>query len=199
VTRFRFATLVLNGVLVAGSTFYLLSPTVYTFFSEAQLSYSYVPKWFAATPPARIVATFFDSYNLNAPRAARFRRQMSCFVTDDGATRRPGCLHEIGAGQSLHGPTMLKVASGRYVAHFEFSDSDVCAVGAARLQVATTGRFRHVLADFIARITPGTRIDLPFQLKLMDAALGAVEFRVSGLDKCVLLARIDLTTLAGAD
>jgi hypothetical protein len=88
---------------------------------------------------------------------------------------------------------MLKISSGRYVAHFEFSDDDACSTGEARLQVVTTGRFGRILADFTGRIVPGERINLPFQLKLMDAALGALEFRVSGVDKCVLLRRIDWT------
>jgi hypothetical protein len=184
---------VLNIALVALSTFYFLAPTVYTFFSEAQLSYANVPKWFATTEPARITAMFFDRYNATAPRAARFQRQLSCFLIDEGATRLPGCLHEIKTGQVVHGPPLLKIASGGYVAHFEFSENNVCSDGVVRLQVATAGKFGRVLADYSGHITPGQVIDLPFQLKLMDAALGAVEFRATSLDRCVLLKRAGWT------
>lgn len=193
-TRRRLFAVVLNVVIVAVSVFYLLAPTVYTFFSEAQLSYSRVPKWFAATAPARMTARFFDRYNATAPRAERFQRQLSCFLTDQGATRRAGCLHEIRRGESVSGPTLLKIASGRYVAYFEFGDSDACSGGGeVRLQVLTPGRFGRVLADFSRRVTPGERIELPFQLKLMDGALNAVEFRAAGVDGCALLRRAGWT------
>jgi len=192
--RRRLFAVVLNTVVVAVSLFYLLAPTVYTFFSEAQLSYSRVPKWFASTPPATLTARFFDRYNATAPRAERFQRQLSCFLADEGATRRAGCLHEIRPGQSVSGPTLLKIASGRYIAYFELGDSEACSGGGeVRLQVRTPGRFGRVLADFSGRVTPGGRIELPFQLKLMDAALSTVEFSVAGLDRCVLLRRVGWT------
>jgi hypothetical protein len=194
VTARRLLAVVLNIVVVAVSVFYLLAPTVYTFFSEAQLSYSRVPKWFAATAPARITARFFDRYNATAPRAERFQRQLSCFLADEGATRRAGCLHEIRRGNVVSGPTMMKIASGQYVAYFEFGESDACSGGGeVQLQVRTPGRFGRVLADFSGPVTPGQRIELPFQLKLMDAALSAVEFRVVGVDRCVLLRRVAWT------
>jgi len=194
VTRRGLLAIVLNVILVAASVFYLLAPTVYTFFSEAQLSYSKVPTWFAATAPARLTARFFDRYNVTAPRAERFQRQLSCFLADEGATRRAGCLHEIRPGQSVSGPTLLKIASGRYVAYFEFGDSDACSGGGdVQLQVRTPGRFGRVLADFSGYVAPGGRIELPFQLKLMDAALSAVEFRAAGVDRCVLLRRAGWT------
>jgi hypothetical protein len=188
VTRRRLFAVALNVVVAAASVFYLLAPTVYTFFSEAQLSYARVPTWFAATAPARVTARFFDRYNSTAPRAERFQRQLSCFLADEGATRRAGCLHEIRSGEAAAGPTLLKIASGRYVAYFEFGDSDACSGGGeVQLQVRTLGRFGRVLADFSGRVTPGERIELPFQLKLMDAALSAVELRATGVDRCVLL------------
>jgi hypothetical protein len=194
VTRRRLLAIVLNVVVLAAAVFYLLAPTVYTFFSEAQLSYSRVPTWFAATAPARITARFFDRYNATAPRAERFQRQLSCFLADDGATRRAGCLHEIRRGQAVSGPTLLKIASGQYAAYFEFGNSDACSGGGeVQLQVRTPGRFGRVLADFSGRVAPGVRVELPFQLKLMDAALSAVEFRAVGIDGCVLLLRAGWT------
>jgi hypothetical protein len=193
VTRRRFFAVVLNVVVVAASVFYLLAPTVYTFFSEARLSYANVPKWFSTTAPARITARVFDTYNSRAPRAARFQRQLSCFLTDEGAARHPGCLHEIRSGQSVHGPTLLKIASGQYVAQFAFAENGACSEGEVRLQVVTTGKFGRVLADYSGRVSPGHSLELPFQLKLMDAALGAVEFRAVGLAGCVLLQRAGWT------
>lgn len=185
----------LDIVLIAVSIFYLLAPTVYTFFSEAQLSYSKSPKWFASTAPARITARFFDRYNATAPRAARFQRQLSCFLTDEGASRRAGCLHEIRAGDVVFGPPLLKTASGHYQAYFAFSETADCSGGSARLQVLTPGRYGRVLAEFTGSIAPGMRLDLPFQLKLMDAALSPLEFRVSGVDGCVVLERAGWTTV----
>jgi hypothetical protein len=193
-TRRRLLAIVLNVVIVAASVFYLLAPTVYTFFSEAQLSYSRAPRWFATTAPARLTARFFDRYNATAPRAERFQRQLSCFLTDLGATRRAGCLHEIRPGEAVAGPAMLKIASGRYVAYFEFGDSEACPTGGeVRLQILTPGRFGRILADFSGRVSPGERIELPFQLKLMDAALSALEFRATGINECVLLRRAGWT------
>jgi hypothetical protein len=174
--------------------FYLLSPTVYAFFSEVRLSYSMVPKWFASTPPALLTASIFDRYNANAPRAARFKQHLSCYLTDHGATRHPGCLHEIHAGNVVYGPPMLKTASGHYIARFEFSGhNDVCSAGEARVEVATVGRFGRVLATYSGKIRPDERLELPFHLKLMDAALGALEFRVSGVSKCIMLTGVDWT------
>jgi hypothetical protein len=194
VTRRRLIAVVLNVVVAAASVFYLLAPTVYTFFSEAQLSYSRVPKWFADTDPARVTARFFDRYNVTAPRAARFQRQLSCFLVDEGAARRAGCLHEIRPTQAVAGPALLKIASGRYVAYFEFGDSDACPGGGeVQLQVRTQGQFGRVLADFSGPVVPGGRVELPFQLKLMDAALSAVEFRAVGVERCVLLRRAGWT------
>jgi len=188
--------IVLDGLLVTVAVFYLLAPTVYTFFSEAQLSYSNAPKWFASTAPARLTARFFDRYNAAAPRAARFQRQLACFLTDEGASRRAGCLHEIRPRDTVHGPTLLKIASGRYIAYFAFSETAGCSGGSAHLQVLTPGQYGRVLADYSGSFTPGQTIDLPFQLKLMDAALNPLEFRVSGLDGCVVLQRIGWTDAA---
>src|SRR5262245_6549702 len=138
----------LNIVLAAVSIFYLLAPTVYTFFSEAQLSYSKSPQWFASTAPARMTARFFDRYNATAPRAARFQRQLSCFLADECASRRAWCLHEIRPRDTVYGPTLLKIASGRYIASFAFSETAACSGGGAHLQVLTPGRYGRVLADY---------------------------------------------------
>ena len=189
----RIEGIVLDAVLVAGSVFYLLSPAVYTYFSEAEMTYSKVPKWLAATPPARITARVFDRYNASAPRAVRFNRQLSCFLIAEGSRRGAGCTHEIRRGEAVHGPADLKIASGRYVAEFDFSTNDVCTGGDAHLQVVTAGRFGRVLANYAGPIVPGQRIALPFQLKLMDAALAPVEFRVSGMGNCVVLSRVGWT------
>jgi len=187
----RIHGLLLTVILAGGSAFYMLSPGVYAYFSEAGMSYSNVPKWFAATPPARITARVFDRYNARAPRASRFNRQLSCFLEDNGAVRRPGCTHQMSSGQTVHGPSELKLASGQYVAHFGFAGSESCSVGEATLQVITTGRFGHVLAEYSGPLSPGERIELPFHLKSMDAALGAVEFRATGVRGCVLLSSAD--------
>jgi len=182
---------VLCALLAAGSVFYLFAPGVYAYFSEAGMSYGTVPKWFATTPSARITARVFDRYNARAPRASRFNSQLSCFLSDDGAKRRPGCTHELTAGRGVHGPTSLKIASGAYVAHFDFAASDGCAAGEALLQVVTTGRFGRVLAEYSGPVSPGERVELPFHLKSMDAALGAVEFRATGIRGCALLGFVD--------
>jgi hypothetical protein len=191
--RPRVHALLLNAVLVVGSAFYLLSPGVYAYFSEAGMSYSRVPKWFAATPPARITARVFDRYNAHAPRASRFNRQLACYLQDVEARRGPGCTHAVGRGQSVHGPNSLRMASGQYAAHFGFADSETCSGGDARLEVVTTGRFGRVLAEYAGRLMPGARVDLPFHLKSLDAALAPVEFRVTGLGGCVLLSHVDWT------
>jgi hypothetical protein len=181
------------AVLVVASLFYLLSPCVYAYFSEAGMVYAYVPKWFASSPPARITMRWFDRYNADAPRAARFGRQTSCFLFDEGASRKPGCTHEIRPGQAVRGPDVLRLASGQYVVRFDFSASEACSMGEARLEVVTTGRFGRVLAEYAGRLMPGERLELPFQLKTMDAALGAVEFRATGLRDCVLLEHVEWT------
>jgi hypothetical protein len=186
----------LDIALAAVAVFYLLAPTVYTFFSEAQLSYSKSPRWFASTAPARLTAQFFDRYNASAPRAARFQRQLSCFLADEGASRRAGCLHEIRARDAVYGPPLLKIASGHYVASFAFSETAACSGGSAHLQVLTPGRYGRVLAEYSGSFASGQTIELPFQLKLMDAALSPLEFRVSGLDGCLVLQRAGWTDAA---
>jgi hypothetical protein len=109
--------------------------------------------------------------------------------------RQPDCGHEIRSGQAVYGPPALRIASATYAARFEFGGNDVCSGGEAELHVATSGRFGKVLARYSGRIEPGSRIDLPFTLKLMQAALGPVEFRVAGRSNCVLLSRVDLNRL----
>ena len=186
--------LLVNVLLVAGSVFYLLAPMVFAFFSEVSMSYGAgVPKWFAATAPARISARIFDRYNADAPRAARFDAHLTCFLADDGATQTPGCGHEIRAGQFAAGPEQLKMASGRYIAVVAFAGSDRCSGGEAELQVVTTGRFGTVRAESSVRISAGERIELPFELPMMDAALAPVQFRVIGVSGCVLLDRLQWT------
>jgi hypothetical protein len=196
---------VLDLALVAGAIGYLVSPTVYGYFSEVSMSYSQVPEWLGETPPARMTERMFARYNADSPVAARVRKRLPCYLVPDGATEHPDCTYEVGSGQAVYGPTNLKITSGRYVARFEFSD-DVCSAGEARLEVNTERwndsgdgglkRFGRVLATYTGRIEPGDRIELPFTLKLMDAALGAVEFRVHGLSDCVLLSRVELSELA---
>jgi hypothetical protein len=188
-----------NLVLAAGSVFYLLAPTVYTFDDEAQLSYAWSPRWFASTAPARVTAQFFDRYNASAPRAAQFQQRLSCFLTDARASRRTGCLHELRAGDSVSGPPLLKIASGRYLAYFSFATTNACRKGLANLQVRTPGRFGRVLADFSGPLAAGQRLELPFQLQLMDAALSPLEFRVSGLDGCVVLEQAGWTEVPTGD
>ena len=186
---------VLNAVLVTVSSFYVFSPTIFAYVSEVSMTYSHVPTWFAATAPARMTASLFGGYNATAPRAARFRRRLSCFLTDDGATRNRDCTHELRNGQSVSGPQNLKITSGLYSAHFDFSKNDLCSAGEARLQVIAVGRFGRVLADYGGRIEPGKSIELPFRLGLMDAALAAVEFRAIGVSDCVLLTAVTWTRM----
>jgi hypothetical protein len=185
--------LAMSVALAVLAVFYLASPTVYAYFSEVGMSYSLVPKWFASTRAAAVTARMFDSYNVNAPRAVRFRRQLPCFMEDQGSLRKPGCLHELHAGQTTFGPYSLKIASGMYVARFEFARLTDCDGGEARLEVATTGRFGRVLASYSGRIAPDDRIQLPFHLRVMDAALSPLEFRASGVSGCVVLSRADWT------
>jgi hypothetical protein len=185
--------MVLQTFLIAASFFYLLSPTIFAYVSEVSMSYSHVPRWFAATAPARITARIFDQYNANPPRAARFRQHLTCFLADDGAKRNAGCTHEIRSGQGVHGPQDLEIASGAYTARFAFLGNAGCASGNARIQVATTGRFGRVLADSEIRIDAGRQVELPFRLPLMDAALAPVEFSATGVSGCVLLAAVDWT------
>ncbi|MEO8678826.1 MAG: hypothetical protein ABI665_07260 [Vicinamibacterales bacterium] len=197
---------VLNLALVAGAAFYLLSPTVYAYFSEVSMSYSRVPAWFAATAPASMTARIFARYNAGSPIAARFRKRLPCYLVDAGARQNQDCAHDIGRGQLVYGPPNFKIPSGRYVAWFGFSRDEACAAGEVRLEVDTKwwsdsgggpsgGRFRKTLATYAGRIEPGDRIELPFTLKLVDAALGAVEFRAVGVSDCVLLSRIELNEI----
>ena len=195
----RIPVLTLNAVLVSISAFYLLSPTVYAYFSEVSMSYSGVPKWFAATAPARMTARIFDGYNANTPRAQRFQAQLSCFLSGTAGRHGRGCEHELAEGQTVAGPPTLKLASGQYVARFEFSSNAACAAGQARVEVVTAGRFGRVLADYAGPVAPGDRIELPFRLKVMDAALGAVEFRATGMGPCVLLTRVGWTAASAPD
>jgi len=182
---------VLKAVLVAISAFYFLAPALFAYVSEVSMSYSKVPKWFATTAPAWITARVFRDYNANAPRAARFRQHLTCFLADDGARRGAGCTHEIRTGQSVHGPQDLKIASASYSVRFAFLGNAACGSGRTRLQVATVGRFGRVLADYDGVVEPGRQVELPFRLPLMDAALAPVEFKATGLSGCVLLATAD--------
>jgi hypothetical protein len=187
---------VLNVSLVLGAGFYFLAPTVYAFFSEVSMTYSLAPASFARSLPARLTARLFDRYDVNSPIADRFRRRFVCYLVDQGATRDPDCMHEIRRGQTVHGPPELRIASGTYLARFGFYRNDVCSAGQAQIHIATVGRFGRVLASYAGRIEPGDRIDLPFTLRVMDAALGPVEFRIVGESDCVLLSRVELSEIS---
>ena len=194
----------LNLALVAGAAFYLFSPTVYAYFSEVSMTYSRVPEWFATTVPATITERIFARYNAGSPVAARLRMRLPCYLADAGARFNPDCSHEVGTGQLVYGPANLKLARGSYVARFEFSRDDVCAIGEAYIKVDTVrrsdsggqltmARLGKALATYTGRIEPGDRIELPFTLPLTDAALGAIEFTMVGLSSCIVLSRIELT------
>jgi hypothetical protein len=195
VSRRAIHPFVLNGVLVAVSIFYLLSPAIFAYPSEISMFYSRVPRWFARTVPARITLRIFDRYNANPPRAVRLNQSLSCFLIDDGATRIPGCAHEIRCGESVRGPQDLRIAGGFYTARFTFRGNDDCSSGDARLQVVTTGRFGKILAEYSDRIDPNQSIDVPFRLTRTDAALAALEFRAIGVSDCVLLTAVGWTRL----
>jgi len=180
----------LYAALLAASVFYFCAPVVYAYFSEVTLSYAHVPRWFARTVPARVTAYVFSRYNVGSPIAARLSWRASCELVDEGATRRPGCAHEIRTGDVAYGPPGLKLAPGRYLAGFQFSGSRECAGGTADLLVATIGRFGNLQARYRAVIEPGARIEVPFTLNMMDAALGNVRFTVVGVSQCVVLFRL---------
>ncbi len=194
----------LNLALMAGAAFYLFSPTVYAYFSEVSMTYSRVPEWFATTVPATMAERIFAGYNAGSPVAARLRMHLPCYLADAGARFNPDCSHEVGTGQLVYGPANLKLTRGSYVARFEFSQDDLCAIGQAHLEVdtvrrsdsggkVTMARRGKVLAAYTGRIEPGARIELPFTLPLTDAALGAIEFTAVGLSSCIVLSRVELT------
>src|SRR3954465_7307105 len=131
--RSKIHRIVLNAFLVAASIFFLLSPTIFAYVSEVSMSYARVPKWFAATAPARITARIFDRYNANPPRAARFRQHLTCFLADEGAKRNVGCTHGIRGGERVHGPQELEMTRGSYAARFAFLGNAVCGSGDVRL------------------------------------------------------------------
>ena len=195
---------VLNLALAAGALFYLLSPTVYAYFSEVSMTYSRVPEWFGRTAPAMMTERIFSRYNGDSPVASRVRQHIPCYLADAGAKENRDCSHVIGLGQIVYGPPNLKLTSGQYVARFEFSRDGECAYGEAQLEVDTERRSDSggvlklsrrgiVLATYTGRIAPGDRIELPFTLKLVDAALGAVEFKAVGLSSCVVLSQVELS------
>lgn len=194
---------VLNLMLIAGATSYLVSPTVYAYFSEVSMTYSRVPEWFARTPPATMTEQMFGRYNAESPVAARLREHLPCYLADAGAGLNQDCSHILGVGQLVYGPPNLKLTRGGYVARFEFSRDDLCSIGEVHIEVDTQrradsggelplGKRAKVLAAYTGRIKPGDLIELPFTLQLIDAALGAVEFRAIGLSNCVLLSRVEL-------
>jgi hypothetical protein len=185
--------LVVNTALVVVSLFYLFAPPVYAYFSEVGMSYSDVPRWFAATPPAWITARLFDRYNVHAPRAVNFRRHLSCYLHDDGGSSE--CAHELTPGRTVRGPESLRVSSGWYEVRFGFSENAGCSSGDVRLQVATTGRFGRVLRERVGRIDPSSRVEMLFHLTDIDAALAALEFRATGVSGCVILSSVDWTEL----
>ena len=187
---------VLHVALVAASLFYVFAPMVYAYFSEVTLSYSRVPAWFARTVPARVTASVFSRYNVGSPIAARLQRRASCYFVDEGATPGARCTHAVRRGQATYGPPGLKLGAGMYVAGFEFSVSAGCSTGTADFDVATAGRFGNVLAHYRTEVRPGDRVELPFRLGQMDAAFGDVQFKVTGVSDCVLLLRVDWTTIS---
>jgi len=191
VSRRRLQAVATDTALALLAAFYLFAPTVYAYFSEVGMSYAHVPKWFAATPPAALTARIFSDYNSRAPRAVRFQRQLACFLRDVGSKRKPGCMHELHAGQSATGPDTLKIAAGRYVARFDFAGLDGCDIGETRLEVTADGRFGRVLARYTGTIRPGDHLELPFHVRMMEAALAPIEFRVDGLSGCVVLGHVD--------
>jgi hypothetical protein len=194
----RIHAVALNVVLGGLAAFYLFSPTVYAYFSEVSMVYSHVPAWFASTPPAHLTARIFDRYNVNAPRALRFQQKLSCFLIGPADRGQFGCTHALGNGATVSGPTFLKIPSGQYVARFEFSSNTTCN-GPVRIDVLAAGRFGHLLADYSGPIPPDRRIELPFRLRMMAAALGTVEFRVTGLGECAVLTRADWREASAAE
>lgn len=183
----------LNAVLLIAALFYLLSPGIFAYFSQATMFYSRVPKWFAATPPAQLTIRIFDRYNANAPLALRVNERLTCEMIDEGAERLSACAHEVHPGEIVHGPSPLKVAgglkmaAGSYVLRAQFGTSERCTTGTARLRVMTTGRFGSAHADETPSISGGAEIEVPFRLSAFDAAFGYVEFTVTGVSGCVIL------------
>ena len=186
---------VLSVFLVMASAFYLISPAVYAYFSEVEMTSQITPTRLARTTPARLTAFAFDRYNVNAPRTARFKLYLSCFLMTTDAKRIANCGHEVRPGQSVYGPFNLKLVSGRYVARFDFSGNDACGGGEAKIEVVTTGGLGRILALYEGQMPPGKHLEVPFELKMMDAALGAVEFRTFGLSRCVVLERVDWSSV----
>lgn len=174
-------------MLVAASAFYVVAPTVFAYVGEVMMTYSYVPQGFARSPQTRVTARLFADYNARDPRTPRLKRSLPCLLVDRGAKENPQCAHELRPGDSISGPSNLWIPRGVYSAEFDYSQNPGCRGGEAELQVATAGRFGQVLADFTGRMEGSGRIDLPFRLHLMDAALAPVEFRVTGRSGCVLL------------
>jgi hypothetical protein len=186
---------VIGAALAAASLFYLGAPTVYAYFSEVRLSYSRVPAWFIRTAPARLTASLFANYNDDSPLAARFRTSASCVLTDAGARRLPGCLHEIRTDGRVYGPAALKLSPGQYLARFAFSEGNSCGGGTARLEVVATGRFGKRLAGYSGPVTPPERIDVPFTVRPVDAGFSDIQFAATGMTGCVVLRRLDLEEL----
>jgi hypothetical protein len=193
----RAAAIALSAVLVATAVFYLLAPTVYAYVSEVYMSYAYVPKWFAATPPARMAATLFDGYNAGGPREATFRRRLACYLVDGGSRTLGDCSHEIPAGAGVSGPPDFKLSAGLYVASLEFGETDRCGSGTVRLGIVDAGRFGRTLTSYEGRIDPGKRIVLPIRVAIMDAALDVVDVRLSVSDGCVVLKTVELREYRG--
>jgi hypothetical protein len=185
----RGSTLAAIGTLVLASLFYALSPTVYAYFSEIWMEYSLVPAALARTPAAVATARYFDAYNANAPRAQAFQRELSCYLAGEHGAAPSGCVVEVQPGARVQGPPDLKISSGRYIGVFAFASNDHCGGGDARIEIDVDGRFGRVLNSLESTIRPGEKLEIPFHVRLMDAALGTVSFRISGESGCVLLTR----------
>jgi hypothetical protein len=132
--------------------------------------------------------------HLRAPafdRAPDLRQEVpaGADLVDEHGDASPDCSFELRPGTSVTGPHDLKMSSGRYQAEFSFSSDPRCGEGDVRIEIALDGRFGRLLSRFDSRVHPGETLDLPFRLRVMDAALGTVVFRLDGDSDCVLLSK----------
>jgi hypothetical protein len=171
------------------------SPNVYAYFDFCTADYELFPPGIDRSLPARVGYLFVNYYNRHRMLDVTIPKDVTArlwLASPQGSTRGEGVRPPLDvASGSLALGVDAQLSPGDYDVSFHLDVTPDCSGGDVAVTAMTLSHRPHALAlERVNDVTGPRVVALRVRVDDHDAALGATDFRVQGLDGCVHVSQV---------
>jgi hypothetical protein len=193
----RFVTIALVALCGIFALLDFASPTMFAYFDAVAADYEVALPGIDRWLPARVAYLFVNGYNRQRALDARSPRDLTAQLSLHGPSHPPS---DAGATPLDVDATAVALgngfplAPGAYDVSFDLDVTPACRGGDVAVTAIAVTRWPHPLTVERERVSGPRVVVRRMVVDDHDAALGPVDVRIQGLEGCVHVARVLLTT-----